>query len=96
LNCAARPLFGRVSTSEWCTPGMGVNLWGGRMDSAKRKRSSGKILKMLLRDEILKTAPGKEGLLYIPQRTHTRRMAEILKELTLSKDELWQQLNPTS
>jgi hypothetical protein len=65
------------------------------LDSGKLKGSSEKILKRLCREGILKTAPGKEGLLYIPQRAHTHRMAEILKELTLSKDDLWKQLKPT-
>lgn len=65
------------------------------LDSMKLKRSSEKILKLLCREGLLKKAPGKEGLLYIPQREYTRRMAEILKELTLSQDELWKQLNPT-
>jgi hypothetical protein len=64
------------------------------LDSMQSKKSSEKILKLLCREEILKTAPGKEGLLYIPQRAHTRRMADILKELTLSEDPLWKQLNP--
>ena len=59
------------------------------LESATLKRSSEKILKLLCREGILKTAPGKDGLLYIPQRAHTHRMADILKELTLSQDELW-------
>lgn len=65
------------------------------LESAPLKRSSQKILKVLCREEILKTAPGKDGILYIPQRAHTHRMADILKELTLSKDELWTQLRST-
>lgn len=64
------------------------------MDSTQLKKSSQKILKMLIREGVLKSVPGKEGSLYIPQRAHTRRMAEILKELSLSKDELWVRLIP--
>lgn len=65
------------------------------LDSTKLKKTSDKILKLLCRNEILKTAPGKDGLLYIPQRAYTHRMAEILKELTLSQDDLWKQLRTT-
>ena len=63
-------------------------------DSAELKRSSGKILKSLIREGILKTAPGKEGTLYIPQRSHAPRMSNIIKELSLSDDPLWTNLNP--
>lgn len=65
------------------------------LGSPQLKRSSEKILKMLLREKILKTTKGKEGTLYIPQRAHAHRMSEILKELTLSKDELWKKLKAT-
>lgn len=65
------------------------------LDSTKLKKTSDKILKLLCRNEILITAPGRDGLLYVPQRAHTHRMAEILKELTLSQDDLWKQLRTT-
>ncbi|MBN2287625.1 MAG: hypothetical protein JXI43_14350 [Tissierellales bacterium] len=62
------------------------------LGSSQLKKSSEKILKMLIREGILKTAPGKDGLLYIPQRAHAHRMKEILNKLTLSDDELWKNL----
>jgi len=65
------------------------------LGSPRLKRSSEKILKMLRREGILKTTKGKEGTLYIPQRSYAHRMAEILKELTLSEDDLWKRLKAT-
>lgn len=65
------------------------------LGSPQLKRSSEKILKMLCREGILKTTKGKEGILYIPQRSYAHRMAEILKELTLSEDDLWKRLRAT-
>ena len=65
------------------------------LGSPQLKRSSQKILKMLIREGILKTTKGKEGTLYIPQRSYAHRMSEILKELTLSKDTLWKYLKAT-
>jgi hypothetical protein len=65
------------------------------LDSSELKRSSEKILKLLCRENILKKTPGDDGNLYIPQRSHTRRMSDILKELTLSTDPIWRQLKPT-
>jgi len=59
------------------------------LGSPDLKRPSEKILNMLCRDGILTKAPGKQGVLYIPERKYTQRMGEILKELTLSKDPLW-------
>jgi len=64
------------------------------LGSPQLKRSSEKILKMLCREGILKTTKGKEGILYIPQRSYAHRMSEILKELTLSEDDLWKRLKP--
>lgn len=51
------------------------------LDSMSLKRSSDKILKLLCREGLLEKVRGKEGPLYIPQRAHAHRMAEILKEL---------------
>jgi hypothetical protein len=65
------------------------------LGSPRLKRSSEKILKMLRREGILKTTKGKEGTLYIPQRSYAHRMAEILKELTFSEDDLWKRLKAT-
>ncbi len=65
------------------------------LGSPQLKRSRQKILKMLIREGILKTTKGKEGTLYIPQRSYAHRMSEILKELTLSKDTLWKYLKAT-
>lgn len=48
-----------------------------------------KILNKLLRDKILEKARGEDGWLYIPKRHFTKRMEEILNQLTLSKDSLW-------
>ena len=47
---------------------------------------------MLCREGILKIVKGKEGNLYVPQRSYAHRMLDILKELTLSEDELWKRL----
>lgn len=62
------------------------------LGSPELKRPSEKILNRLCKEGILDVAPGRQGKLYIPQRTYTHRMAEILKELTLSKDPLWTSL----
>ncbi len=48
-----------------------------------------KILKLLVREKILREARGDEGRIYIPERAQAHRMRALLSELQLSKDALW-------
>lgn len=48
-----------------------------------------KILRLLLREKVLYTNEGDDGLVYHPQRSGAKRMATILAELNHSKDPIW-------
>jgi len=47
------------------------------LGSQELKRSSEKILNMLCREGILTKTKGKEGNLYVPQRSHAHRMGNL-------------------
>lgn len=51
-----------------------------------------KILHLLEREGILTKFRGSEGLVYAPQRHFTKRMGDILRNLTLSDDPIWKSL----
>jgi hypothetical protein len=65
------------------------------LGSPELKRPSERVINMLCREGVLIKTKGKEGNLYVPQRSYAHRMSEIMKELTLSKDELWSNLKST-
>ncbi|AOI91450.1 hypothetical protein WS57_22030 [Burkholderia pseudomultivorans] len=48
-----------------------------------------RVIQYLLGAKIILPARGHQGNLYIPQRKHTRRVAQIMKMQSNSKDELW-------
>lgn len=50
------------------------------------------ILNLLIREKIIRKFPGADGPVYAPIREHTRRMAAIKNQLTLSGDPLWVEL----
>ena len=50
---------------------------------------SSRILNIMMREGLLSTFKGNEGLVYSPERSHTRRMQAILDELGGSRDSLW-------
>ncbi|HEY6871783.1 MAG TPA: NACHT domain-containing protein [Geobacteraceae bacterium] len=53
------------------------------------KKLAKNILNLLVREDILTTHPGDEGLIYKANRKHHARAESILEELSLSKDQLW-------
>jgi len=55
-----------------------------------------KILNLMGRDGLLRTVPGKEGKLYIPERSNTGRMKKIMDELNTSTDPLWMEVSKLS
>lgn len=44
------------------------------------------ILRLLVKEAILKKVPGSEGAVYVPERKYTRRMGDIMHKLGLSDD----------
>ncbi len=56
---------------------------------AGKSSLSSKILNVMIREGLLSTFRGNEGMVYSPERSHTRRMQAILDELSGSKDPLW-------
>jgi Fe-S-cluster containining protein len=57
------------------------------------KKMAKDILNLLIKNDILFTHPGDEGLIYKGNRKQQPRMEKILEELTLSKDELWEKVS---
>jgi len=53
------------------------------------KSLSAKILNLMLREELLTSFKGSEGMVYSPVRSNTKRMQCILDELGGSSDPLW-------
>ena len=62
------------------------------LDAARDRKTAHRVLGMLVEDGVLREYPGKEGLVYVPDRKHTRRMARIISELKYSSDPLWMRL----
>ena len=56
------------------------------------KKLSDKILKILMREDILTTSPGKEGTIYVPNRSQAGRMGKMLQELRSSEDAIWKEV----
>ncbi|NBC33785.1 MAG: hypothetical protein GVY13_14015 [Alphaproteobacteria bacterium] len=56
------------------------------------KRAARSILQMLMKEGILDKFPGDSGVVYIPIRKHTQRMAKILSALHHSTDPLWEEI----
>lgn len=56
-------------------------------------RAARKILKLLIAGNVIERFKGNEGWVYSPNRRYTRRMDEILTQLTLSTDPLWVDLD---
>jgi len=75
---------GKGRKEEALTRGLGFIDNGGYTD---------KIIKLLLREEILNKSLGDEGTVYIPVRKYTDRMKHIISELTLSNDSLWKSVS---
>jgi len=57
------------------------------------KKLSDKILKLLLREKVLEASPGKEGTIYIPNRSYAGRMKAMMEELKSSGDALWTEVD---
>jgi hypothetical protein len=51
-----------------------------------------RILNVMKRDGLISSFKGDEGPVYVPNRSHTARMQNILDELSSSKDELWHEI----
>jgi hypothetical protein len=51
-----------------------------------------KVIKVLLRDGLIRRFKGEEGLVYAPVRSHAGRMKRMLEELKASADELWNEI----
>jgi hypothetical protein len=51
------------------------------------------IIRLLLREPLIRKSKGVDGFVYHPIRTHTRRMAKIVSELSLSEDPLWLEID---
>ncbi|NDY73101.1 hypothetical protein DO021_15570 [Desulfobacter hydrogenophilus] len=58
-----------------------------------RKGFTKKIVNLLIRENIIEKDKGKEGYLYIPNRSEVARMKSILDDLKHSKDKLWQRIS---
>lgn len=56
------------------------------------KNYSSRILNIMIREGLLTTFKGDEGLVYSPVRSHTHRMQTILNELSASRDALWREI----
>ena len=65
------------------------------LDQSIERKAVKKILNTLVEQGILTRTKGKEGNIYVPNRKHTKRMEEILTQLTLSQDALWTSLPKT-
>jgi hypothetical protein len=75
-------------------PGSGrkeTALLKGLGDSAD-KRVAKKIMNLLIDEGIVNTRPGDEGTIYIPIRRYTKRMRDIITQLKLSEDPIWERL----
>ncbi|MGQ9367511.1 hypothetical protein [Azospirillum sp. ST 5-10] len=74
---------------------------GGRQEDALLRgaedywdsESAEKVLHYMVSNKIAIKANGNHGLLYVPRRSHTRRMARIWELQTSCGDELWDMLN---
>ena len=55
-----------------------------------RKGYTDRILQVLITEGLLKKAPGRHGVLFVPERKHSERVGRMLAELNLSEDPLWQ------
>ena len=75
-------------------PGSGrkeAALLRGLGESVNRKLAD-RIIKIMVREDFLETAKGKEGILYIPKRENTKRLYTIMNQLSLSQDKVWQEI----
>lgn len=52
-------------------------------------KAVGKVVNLLIKEDIIKKGKGDEGVLYRRVGSQTHRMKKMLAELTLSKDPLW-------
>lgn len=48
-----------------------------------------KIINKLISEGLATKEKGDAGAIYVPNRSHTRRAAKIISELSLSKDQIW-------
>lgn len=62
------------------------------LDAARDRKTAHRVLGMLVEEGVLREYSGKEGVVYVPARKHTRRMARIISELKHSSDPLWVRL----
>ena len=53
---------------------------------------AGKVLNLLVRNNVLSTFKGKEGFVYTPIRENAGRLEAIRRELVSSSDELWNEI----
>ncbi|MDQ0251599.1 hypothetical protein J2W22_003687 [Sphingomonas kyeonggiensis] len=56
------------------------------------KKLSDRVLKLLLREGIITAAPGKEGTIYVPNRSEAGRMKAMMEELKSSADAIWREV----
>ncbi|NTV66455.1 MAG: hypothetical protein HGB06_02005 [Chlorobaculum sp.] len=59
------------------------------LGDAANKKLAEKIIKILIKEDIVSTADGQEGLLYVPNRSKAQRMKQIMDRLSLSDDRIW-------
>jgi hypothetical protein len=68
-------------------PGSGrkeAALFRGLGDSVNKKLSD-KIIKIMIREGLVDTAKGYEGIIYLPKRENTQRLKRIVDQLALSR-----------
>jgi hypothetical protein len=63
--------------------------WGEQADN----KISNNIINMLIDKDVLKRFKGKEGWVYVPNRSLSKRMSDIRDHLTSSNDPLWKALD---
>lgn len=66
------------------------------MGATANKHLSQKILSLLMDEGLVTRHKGDEGYIYKPVRNQTGRITQIITDLTLSKDRLWQNVTDLS
>ena len=66
------------------------------MGATANKHLSQKILSLLMDEGLVTRHKGNEGYIYKPVRNQTGRITQIITDLTLSKDRLWQNVTDLS
>jgi hypothetical protein len=63
-------------------------LFRGRGDSLNRKLAD-RVIKFMIREKLIEKTSGYDGDLYIPNRSYTHRLKQIMDQMSLSKDSIW-------